>query len=385
MSRFDKLIDRINTNSIKWMDGKDVIPMWIADMDFETVPEVIVALKNCASHGVFGYSKIPSQWNESISSWWKRRHKYKFEEENLMFSTGVLASISSIIRSVTSVGDDIVIFSPVYNMFSNCILSNGRNVLESNLEYVDGIYQINFNDLEEKLAKTKTTMLIFCNPHNPIGKIWDKEIMAKIGHLCHKHNVVILSDEIHCDLTDPGKNYIPFASVDETCKEISITCCAPTKTFNLAGLHSSFVYCSNPFLKEKVQEGLNIDKVSGASIFAIVGAINAYTYGDSWLDELREYLYKNKQDVIRKVESETSVKVVRSEATYLLWLDCSNVTDDSSKLVDHLLQNHGLRVSKGEAYSKDLGKQFIRMNIACPNERLQEGLKRFVSGVKSFK
>ena len=385
MSRFDKLTDRTNTNSIKWMDGNEVIPMWIADMDFETVPEVIDGLKECASHGIFGYSKTPEQWGKSISSWWERRHGFKFEEENLMFSTGVLASISSIIRSITNIGDDIVILSPVYNMFSNCILSNKRNILESNLDYVDGKYEINFNDLEEKLAKRKTTMLIFCNPHNPIGKIWDREIMAEIGRLCQKYNVVILSDEIHCDLTDPGKNYIPFASVDEVCKEISITCCAPTKTFNLAGLHSSFVYCSNPFLKEKVQQGLNVDKVSGASIFAIVGAINAYTYGSSWLDELREYLYKNKQDVIRKIESETCVKVVRCEATYLLWLDCSSLTDDASKLVDHLLQNHGLRLSKGEAYSKELGKQFIRMNIACPNERLQEGLKRFISGVKSFK
>ena len=228
-------------------------------------------------------------------------------------------------------------------------------------------------------------MFILCNPHNPIGKIWDKETLERIGLLCKKHNVVVLSDEIHCDITDPGKEYIPFSSVNDDCKNNSITTSAPTKTFNLASLHTSFVYCANPLLKEKISKGINLEKVGGASVFAISATINAYTYGDTWLDELREYLYNNKLDVIKKIENETSVKVVRSEATYLLWLDCSEVTPDAGLLVDFLEKEHGLKLSKGEAYSLELGKSFIRMNIACPNERLQEGLTRFVKGVKAFK
>ena len=385
MSRFDKLTDRTNSNSIKWMDGKDMIPMWVADMDFETVPEVIEALKTRASHGIFGYNDIPIEWNKSISSWWERRHNYKMEEENIMFCTGVVAAISSIVRKITNVAENVVVLTPVYNIFYNSILNNGRNVLESKLVYDGMKYEIDFLDLEEKLANPQTSLLIFCNPHNPIGKIWDIETIAKIGELCQKHNVVVLSDEIHCDLTDPKKEYVPFASVNDVCKNISITCAAPTKTFNLAGLHTAFIYCANKVLKHKVWRAINTDEVAEANTFAIVGAINAYTYGDVWLDELREYLYKNKMDVISRIESETNVKVLRSEATYLLWLDCSNVTDDASKLADFLVSKHGLRLSKGEAYSKTLGKQFLRMNIACPNERLHEGLNRFVNGLKEFK
>ena len=301
-----------------------------------------------------------------------------------MFCTGVVAAISSIVRKVTCVAENIVVLTPVYNIFYNSILNNGRNVLESKLLYDGECYSIDFSDLELKLSNPQTSMLIFCNPHNPIGKIWDKEIMAKVGYLCEKYNIVVLSDEIHCDLTDPGKDYIPFASVNEVCKNISITCGAPTKTFNLAGLHTAFIYCANPVLKHKVWRGINTDEVAEANTFAIVGAINAYTYGDSWLDELRVYLYKNKLDVINRVEKETNVKVVRSEATYLLWFDCSSITDDASKLADFLLNEHGLRLSKGEAYSASLGKQFLRMNIACPNERLHEGLNRFIKGVKKF-
>ena len=385
MSRFDKLTDRSNTNSIKWMDGSDVIPMWVADMDFETVPEVIESLKECASHGIFGYTALPKEWNHCISSWWKRRHNFIMEEENLMFCTGVVSAISSIIRSVTNIGDNIVVLTPVYNMFYKTILSNDRTILESKLVFDGEKYEIDFLDLEAKLANRKTSLFIFCNPHNPIGKIWDRDSIVKIGALCEKHNVVVLSDEIHCDLTDPGKNYIPFASVNDVCKNNSITCGAPTKTFNLAGLHSSFIYCSNQELKQTISNGITTEHVCSANAFAVTGTINAYKYGDMWLDELRAYLYKNKLDVINRIENETGVKVIRSEATYLLWLDCSNVSLDAGKLVDYLFENYGLKLSKGEAYSETLGKQFIRMNIACPNERLHEGLNRFITGVNNFK
>lgn len=384
MSRFDKLTNRQNTYSVKWNGPENELPMWVADMDFETVPEVIEALKERAAHGIFGYNDIPNEWAESISKWWNRRHNYLMEEENIMFCTGVVAAISSIVRKITQVAENVVVLTPVYNIFFNSIVNNGRNILESPLVYKDEKYSIDFVDLEEKLKNPQTSMMILCNPHNPIGYIWPKETLAKIGQLCKKYNVVVLSDEIHCDITDPGCQYIPFASVDETCKNISITCSAPTKTFNLAGLHTAFIYCANPVLKHKVWRGINTDEVAEANTFALTAAINAYTYGDYWLDELREYLYKNKQDVIERLHKELGyVDVVSSNATYLLWLDCSSFTKDTKEVVDFIKRTTGLKVTYGGVYG-DSGKHFIRMNIACPNERVHDGITRFVSAVKKY-
>ena len=384
MSRFDKLTNRSNTYSVKWSGPADELPMWVADMDFETVPEVIEALKQRVEHGIFGYNDIPIEWYRAISSWWKRRHNFLMEEENIMFCTGVVAAISSIVRKLTQVAENVLVLTPVYNIFFNSIVNNGRNILESPLIYKDNKYRINFDDLETKLANPQTTMMILCNPHNPIGYIWDKKTLAKIGKLCKKYNVVVLSDEIHCDIVDPECEYIPFASVNDICKQISVTVSAPTKTFNLAGLHTAFIYCANPVLKHKIWRGINTDEVAEANTFALTGAIAAYTYGEGWLDELRQYLYKNKQDVINRLNKELpTVKVVSKDATYLVWIDCGMICLDTKDLVDFIRQKTGLRLTYGGVYG-DSGKRFIRMNIACPNERLHDGINRFIKGVNEF-
>jgi cystathionine beta-lyase len=210
--------------------------MWVADMDFETAPEIISAIQKRAGHGIFGYSIVPEEWYRAIMEWWERRHHFRVEKEWLIFCTGVVPAISSIVRKMTTVGENVLIQTPVYNIFFNSIVNNGRNVLESPLKYENGVYSIDFADLEEKLANPQTTMLLLCNPHNPIGKIWDRETLVKIGDLCRRYHVLVVSDEIHCDLTDPGKEYVPFASVSENCRDNSITCIATTKTFNLAAL-----------------------------------------------------------------------------------------------------------------------------------------------------
>lgn len=383
MSRFDKITNRLNTNSIKWSGDENELPMWVADMDFEAPEEVSNALIERAAHKIYGYCDIPSDWNEAIVNWRLKRYNHKIDKDDLLYCTSVIASISSTVRKITSPGENIVIQTPVYNIFYNCILNNGRNVLESPLVYEDGIYSINFKDLEEKLSDKQTSMMILCNPHNPIGRAWSKEELAKIGELCHKYNVVLLADEIHCDLVDPSLVYTPFSSVNEVCKNISITCSSPTKTFNLAGLHTSYIYISNPYLKHKVWRAINTDEVAEANIFAITGATAAFTYGGAWLDELREYIYQNKLDFINTVEKELPVHIIRSNATYLLWVDCSKICSDTIELVDFIKAETGLRVTAGKVYG-ECGKAFIRVNIATQNVRVKEGAKRFIEGIKKY-
>jgi cystathionine beta-lyase len=383
MSRFDKITNRLNTNSIKWSGDENELPMWVADMDFEAPEEVSNALIERAAHKIYGYCDIPSDWNEAIVNWRLKRYNHKIDKDDLLYCTSVIASISSTVRKITSPGENIVIQTPVYNIFYNCILNNGRNVLESPLVYKDGVYSIDFKDLEEKLSNKQTSMMILCNPHNPIGRAWSKEELAKIGELCHKYNVVLLADEIHCDLVDPSLVYTPFSSVNEVCKNISITCSSPTKTFNLAGLHTSYIYISNPYLKHKVWRAINTDEVAEANIFAVTGATAAFTYGGAWLDELREYIYQNKLDFINMVEKELPVHIIRSNATYLLWVDCSKICSDTVELVDFIKAETGLRVTAGKVYG-ECGKAFIRVNIATQNVRVKEGAKRFIEGIKKY-
>ena len=383
MSRFDKITNRLNTNSIKWSGDENELPMWVADMDFEAPEEVSNALIERAAHKIYGYCDIPSDWNETIVNWRLKRYNHKIDKDDLLYCTSVIASISSTVRKITSPGENIVIQTPVYNIFYNCILNNGRNVLESPLVYENGVYSIDFKDLEEKLSNKQTSMMILCNPHNPIGRAWSKEELAKIGELCQKYNVFVLADEIHCDLVDPKMVYTPFSSVNEVCKNISITCSSPTKTFNLAGLHTSYIYISNPYLKHKVWRAINTDEVAEANIFAITGATAAFTYGGAWLDELREYIYQNKLDFINMVEKELPVHIIRSNATYLLWVDCSKICSDTVELVDFIKAETGLRVTAGKVYG-ECGKAFIRVNIATQNVRVKEGAKRFIEGIKKY-
>lgn len=383
MSSFDKITNRLNTNSIKWSGDENELPMWVADMDFEAPEEVSNALIERAAHKIYGYCDIPSDWNETIVNWRLKRYNHKIDKDDLLYCTSVIASISSTVRKITSPGENIVIQTPVYNIFYNCILNNGRNVLESPLVYENGVYSIDFKDLEEKLSNKQTSMMILCNPHNPIGRAWSKEELAKIGELCQKYNVFVLADEIHCDLVDPKMVYTPFSSVNEVCKNISITCSSPTKTFNLAGLHTSYIYISNPYLKHKVWRAINTDEVAEANIFAITGATAAFTYGGAWLDELREYIYQNKLDFINMVEKELPVHIIRSNATYLLWVDCSKICSDTVELVDFIKAETGLRVTAGKVYG-ECGKAFIRVNIATQNVRVKEGAKRFIEGIKKY-
>ena len=381
---FDTPINRRNTNSLKWDIAENELPMWVADMDFAAAPEIREAIRARADHGVFGYSVIPDEWNQAYIGWWQRRHGFTIDKDWLVFCTGVVPAISSIVRKLTTPAKKVLIQTPVYNIFFNSILNNGRQVLESGLEYNDGKYEIDFDDLEQKLADPQTSLMILCNPHNPVGKIWDKDTLAKIGELCLKHHVVVLSDEIHCDLTDPGKEYIPFASVSEACRENSVTCIAPTKAFNMAGLQTSAVMIPNPVLRHKVWRALNTDEVAEPNAFAIDATIAAFTKGDGWLDELRQYIFENKKRTVEFIEAELpQISVVPSEATYLLWLDCSKMAGTAAQAAGYIRQKTGLFLSGGSQYGSG-GESFMRLNIACPRSTLEDGLERLREGILSY-
>lgn len=381
---FDQVTDRRNTHSLKWDISDGELPMWVADMDFPTAPEIRSAIKERAEHGVFGYSVVPKAWYDAYKAWWKNRHHFDIEQDWLIFCTGVVPAISSIVRKLTSPAEKVLIQTPVYNIFFNSILNNGRQVLESELKYKDGEYEIDFEDLEKKLSDPQTALMILCNPHNPIGKIWDRETLAQIGDLCRKHHVVVLSDEIHCDLTAPGTEYLPFASVSETCRENSITCIAPTKAFNLAGLQTAAVVAADPVLRHKVWRGLNTDEVAEPNAFAAEAAIAAFTKGAAWLDELRDYVFRNKSaaaDFIQK--NIPKLRVIPSQATYLMWIDCSRLTGTVDEAVSFIRDKTGLIVSSGRQYGR-CGEPFIRLNVACPRMTLEDGLSRLQEGIRKY-
>ncbi|MCI8801592.1 pyridoxal phosphate-dependent aminotransferase [Acetatifactor muris] len=381
---FDRMTDRRGVGSLKWDVPERELPMWVADMDFETAPEIIEALKKRVEHGIFGYSVVTEDWYEAYRSWWSRRHHLEMEKEWLIFCTGIVPAISSAVRKLTTVGENVLVQTPVYNIFFNSIRNNGRNILESPLVYRDGEYSVDFGDLEEKLANPQTTLMLLCNPHNPVGKIWDRETLFRIGELCAKHHVLVLSDEIHCDLTDPGYEYVPFASVSQACRDNSITCLAPTKTFNIAGLQTAAVMVPNPVIRHKLDRGLNTDEVAEPNAFAVGAAVAAFQKGEEWLEELREYLSENKRRVREFAEKNLSgIKVVPSRATYLLWLDCSGITEDAGELTAFIRRDSGLYLTEGEEYGA-CGKAFIRLNPACPRERLLDGMRRLEESVRRF-
>lgn len=381
---FDTPVNRRGTNSLKWDVGADELPMWVADMDFQTAPQIREAIGRRAKTGVFGYEIIPDEWYSAVAGWWSRRHGFDIEKDWLCFCTGVIPAITSAVKRVTNVGDNVVIQTPVYDIFFHSVENTGRHVLENELLYSNGEYAVDFDDLEKKLAGPLTTMLILCNPHNPVGKIWSKAELKKIGALCHKYGVTVLSDEIHCDLTEPDAGYTPFATASEECKNISVTCIAPSKAFNLAGLQSAAVVVPEKTLRNKIVRGLNSDEVAEPNSFAITGAIAAFNDAEPWLDSLNAYLSQNRKTVLDFIGARLpEIHAVRQTATYLLWLDCSKICADTAPLCEHIRKTTGLFVTAGGQYRGN-GKSFIRINIACPRSTVTDGLARLERGIKSY-
>lgn len=380
---FDKVINRRHTDSTKWSVPDTELPMWVADMDFATAPQIINALRSRTDHGIFGYTEVTDEWYEAYDKWWRERHGIGMEKESLLFCTGVVAAISSTVRKLTKPGDRVVIQTPVYNIFFNSIVNNGCAVFENRLIYDGEHYSVDFDDLEKKLSEPDVRLMILCNPHNPVGKIWDRETLDKIGELCQSHGVTVLSDEIHCDVASPGHAYVPFASVSDVCRNNSITCVSPTKAFNLAGIQTAAIYIPNKDLYVKIKRAINTDEVAEPNVFATVSAVAAFTKGGEWLDQMNEYVFKNKETVCSFLQERLpGVRAVRGDATYLVWLDVSRY-GSSRDVAGFLREKTGLYVTAGSVYGKN-GDGFLRMNVACPRSTLFDGLDRLERGLNAF-
>lgn len=378
---FDSIINRKNTNCLKWDLFDTKLPMWVADMDFKVAPEISGEIINKANENLYGYAIIPDEWYDAYINWWKY-YGLNMDKNNLKFVNGVMPAIATIIRKLTKENDKILIQTPVYHVFFHVIEDNNREIVENQLVYKNGSYEIDFKDLEEKLADENVTLMMLCNPHNPVGKIWSRKDLEKIADLCAKYDVNIISDEIHCDLTDPDKKYTPFASISNY---DSVTTVSPTKSFNIAGLNTAAVYIVGDKLKEDIFNALDVEWVSRANIFAITGAIVAYKNGRPWLDELRQYLYDNKKFVADFIKDEIpEIKLIDADATYLLWLDCSSLDISSKDFVKFLNEKTGVLLSAGVDFSKN-SDEFLRLNIACPRKLLMDGLKAIKKGVAIYK
>ena len=369
---------RRGTDSIKWDVKDNELPMWVADMDFPAAPEILEALRQRVDHGIFGYDRLPDAWYDAYITWWRERHGLAIRREWLMFSLGVVASVTSLIRKLVPAGGKVLLQTPVYNAFFHCIEQAGARMAESPLVYDGEGYRIDFAELEAKLADPETAVLVLCNPHNPVGRIWTADELARIGELCQAHGVTVISDEIHCDVAEPGVGYVPFASVNDTCRDISIICVSPTKAFNLAGVLTSAVFAANPELREHARQALRDDGVNAANSFAVPATVSAFTEGGPWLDELRAYVWENRRLVEETLARELpAAKVVPGQATYLLWVDVSALTNDVADFTKRLREDTGLFVIPGTWYGKP-GEGFFRWNIACPRATVEDALSRLV-------
>lgn len=381
---FDTFPDRKKTNSVKWDVLPGELPMSLADMDFITAPCITEAVINRAEKGAFGYTDVPDEWYNSIISWWSRRHGLEMKRSELIFCTGVVPAISCLVKRFTNIGDRVLVLTPVYDIFYHSIENAGRITLESPMRRVKNGYEIDFADLEEKLARPLTTLMILCNPHNPSGTLWTEKQLEKIGKLCFKHHVTVISDEIHCDIVEPGKKYVPFASVCPECASNSVTCISASKAFSVAGLQSAAVFVPDERLRNIAVRGLNSDEVAEPNCFAAVATAAAFDKGEQWLDELNAYIAENKRFACEFITKNVSPVVLFDQpATYLMWLDCRDLRSDTDELCEFLRENTGLILSPGKKYRGD-GRLYLRMNVACPRDKLLDGLRRFEKGVRSF-
>lgn len=369
--------------SLKWNVKDSELPAWVADMDFKVAPEILQGLEELVEHGIFGYSVIPNEFYDSIMTWWERRYNFKMHKKSLIFACGVVPAIASIIRATSKKGDKILIQPPVYHVFSRVIKENGREISENPLLYKDGKYSIDFANLDSKLREDAVKIMLLCNPHNPSGNVWSSDELREIGRLCARHNVLVISDEIHCDITF-GARYTPFASVDSICRDNSVSVFSPSKSFNVADLHSAFAMVDNEALRRKLRQAFAVEYVNNPSAFGLKASILAYSKGEAWLDSLLQILQENREIVTDFIAREIiELYVVPQDSTYLMWIDCRFFTNDTDKFCESLRENTGLYVSCGSQFGGN-GKEFFRLNIACPKTTLMDILSRLKKGVRIY-
>lgn len=375
---------RRQTDSIKWHVQPNELPMWIADMDFQTAPEIKAALAAKVQTGIFGYEEPHDDYDQAVIDWYQQEHQATAQPEWLIFATGVVPALSASVRRLSHVGDNVLVQAPVYNIFYNSIINNGRHILSSDLRYCEDHYQIDFTDLAAKLADPLTTLMILCNPHNPIGKVWTEAELLKIRALCAQYQVILISDEIHGDLVLTGVDYRPMFALPDAEAYQTVSLVSPSKTFNVAALHAATAIVPNTALRAQVRRGLNTDEVAEPNLLAIPGTIAAYTQGRAWLAALKDQLRQNYQQVASFIATNLpEIKLVASQATYLVWLDCSALKLPANELASQLRAETGLILSAGSIYGGN-GDHFLRMNIACPASMVHDGLQRLQQGIMAL-
>lgn len=388
MSIFDVLHDRKNTRSVKWdnlepvFQSTDVLPMWVADMDFKAPAAVNDALVKRAEHGIYGYTVIDEDVKGAVINWVKHRQNWTIDPDWLSFSPGVVTSLHMAVQAFTEPKDKILIQTPVYTPFYNVIKQHDREIVKNPLVYENQSYTIDFADFEEKL-KQGVKAFIFCSPHNPVGRVWTHDELSEIARLCLKYDVLILSDEIHGDLVFKGQRQIPIATISDEVADKTITCMAPSKTFNLAGLDASFIVTTNAEKRKKLNTLFSKQGIGGLNAMGNTALEAAYVHGGAWLDELLTVLEDHQKYVSEMFAAHAKeLKVIQSEGTYLLWIDCSELNMDDEELKNFMIQKAKVGLNPGIAYG-DEGKQFMRMNIACPRVTLEEGVNRIIDAVSN--
>ena len=383
---FDELVNRRGTNSVKWDEEKEdgIIPLWVADMDFLAAPAIRRAVEERAKHGVFGYAIVGDSYYAAITNWFKRRHNWAIERDWIIYTTGVIPAISATIHALAMPGEKVLIQTPVYNCFYSCIRNQGLRVLESPLKREGNTYVVDWDDFEAKCADKKTTLFLLCNPHNPAGRVWTKDELARMNEICMRHDVKVISDEIHCELIMPGYVFTPFATVNADCQRNSVVFNSPTKNFNIAGLQIANIICADKEWYRRIDRAINIFEVCDVNPFGPLALEAAYNESEDWIDELMPYIADNyallKDTFAKEVPS---YEVLKLEGTYLAWIDIRKSGLTANALTEKLLREGKVQVNSGVIYSKNDGEGYIRINLACPRTTLQEGLKRIVNVLKA--
>lgn len=382
---FDTILDRQHTNSEKWDVKPGELPMTTADMDFKTAPEIMQAMKDKINAGAFGYEYPSQEYFDAVAHWYKIEHNAEAQTSWMRFATGVIPSITASVNHLSHTGDNVLLMEPVYNTFYNSILNSGRHALASQLKYDRSTYtySVDWDDLEEKMSNTLTTLMILCNPHNPTGYVWSRDELMRIIKLAQKHGVIVISDEIHGDLVLKGPDYTPTFSLPEEYRQNLVTLVSTSKTFNVAALHAATGIVANPILREHFTRAINKYEVAEPNLLAIPGTIAAYTQGADWLHQLKKYLLDNREYLEQFISDNLpQLHVVPGTATYLVWIDVSEVTKDSNALAQKIRQETGLIINPGTYYHGN-GNEFIRINIAYPLAQIKDGLTRLAKAIKN--
>lgn len=383
---YGKVIDRSGTYSMKWDDGNEILPFWVADMDIVCSPAIVEAINKRAESPIYGYTDIPDEWANAYSSWFQSEHGWNLQPEELIYTNGIICGLSSMVRRFSEPHEKVIVMTPVYPIFFNSIVNNGREPLEVPLAYSsdDRSYAIDFEALKAAMEDPQASLMILCNPHNPTGNLWSKEELNRIADLAEANGVLIISDEVHCDIVRPGYAYTPFASVSEKAAMNAISLLSPSKAFNVAGIHAAAAAAYNPVIRHRAWRAINTDEVGEPNVFSIQTAIAAYTKSLDWLKGLQAYLFENRDYAVSFIESEMKLlSCIRADALYLLWIDASELPGMPEDFVDFLCENFQIRLSSGTDF-KGNGESFIRMNLACPKSMLEEGLRRFKAGYQKW-